>query len=202
MSDGNVPPISPGSGEPVEPPQWLTLQDQIKQTVKEVSDLRNKFFSKLQSLRVTQFEMRSPVERMRQEIFDHEVSLLAMRRDGAPRTTVNELREALQSLAKSLDDVLVDLPHLDRGVMSALSGYDNPQVAYAFGLTLLSARTAQGMSQDKLSAVCELDRTYPSLMERGLRGPSLAMLLRLADGLGVEPAWLVTETVARLRGKT
>jgi hypothetical protein len=202
MSDDNVPPVSPGSGETLEPPQWLTLQDQIKQTVKEVRDLRNSFFSKLQALRVAQFEMRTPVERLRQQIFGHEFSLLAMRRQGAPGTTVNELKEALQCLIQSLDDVLVDLPHLDLGAMRALPGYENPEVAYAFGLTLLSARAAQGMSQDKLSAVCELDRSYPSLMERGLRGPSLAMLLRLANGLGVEPAWLVTETVARLRGKT
>jgi hypothetical protein len=201
MSDGNVTPDGTGSGAP-STPQWDALQNEIKQTAKEVSDLRGKFFAKLQALRVTQFEMRSPVEHMRQRIFDQEGSLLAMRRHGAPRTTVNELKEALQSLTMSLDNVLVDLPHLDRGAMSTLPGYENPRVAYAFGLTLLSARTAQGLSQDELSAHCGLDRTYPSLMERGLRGPSLAMLLRLADGLSVEPAWLVTETVARLREET
>jgi ribosome-binding protein aMBF1 (putative translation factor) len=199
MSHGDVTPDGTGSGAPPTPPQWQALQDGIKQTVNEVSDLRSKFFTKLQALRVAQFEMRGPVERMRQQLFDHEGSVLAVRRQGAPCTAVNELKEVLQSLTSSLDDVLVDLPHLDRGAMRASSGYENPRVAFAFGLTLLSARTAQGLSQDELSALCGLDRTYPSLMERGLRGPSVAMLLRLADGLGVEPAWLVTETVARLR---
>ena len=201
MSDGNVTPDGTSSGAPSTPSQWQALQDRIQQTVNEVSDLRSKFFTKFQALRVAQFEMRGPVERMRQQIFDHEGSVLAARRQGAPCTVVNELNESLRSLTKSLDDVLVDLPHLDRGAMRA-SGFENPRVADAFGLTLLSARTAQGLSQDALSALCGLDRTYPSLMERGLRGPSLAMLLRLADGLGVEPAWLVTETVARLRGET
>ena len=35
--------------------------------------------------------------------------------------------------------------------------------------------------------------------QRGLRGPTLAMLFRLADALGVEPTRLVAETAERLR---
>jgi hypothetical protein len=54
------------------------------------------------------------------------------------------------------------------------------------------------MSQEKLSEVCNFDRTYPSLLERGLRCPTLTMLLRFADALAVEPARLVVETVKRL----
>lgn len=72
-------------------------------------------------------------------------------------------------------------------------------VARAFGLALRAARLERGISQDRLSEICEIDRTYPSLVERGLRCPTLAMLLRLADALGVEPTRLVTETVKRLQ---
>jgi hypothetical protein len=35
--------------------------------------------------------------------------------------------------------------------------------------------------------------------QRGLRGPTLAMLFRLADALGVEPTRLVADTDERLR---
>lgn len=48
-------------------------------------------------------------------------------------------------------------------------------VALAFGATLRAARKKQGVSQDRLAALCGFDRTYPSLMERGLRQPSLAL---------------------------
>jgi transcriptional regulator with XRE-family HTH domain len=72
-------------------------------------------------------------------------------------------------------------------------------VARAFGSVLREARGERGMSQDKLSEVCDFDRTYPSLLERGLRCPTLTMLLRLADALAVEPARLVAETIKRLQ---
>jgi hypothetical protein len=42
-------------------------------------------------------------------------------------------------------------------------------------------------------------RTYPSLLERGLRQPTLAVLIAVAYALEIEPALLVTMTVARLR---
>ncbi len=77
--------------------------------------------------------------------------------------------------------------------------YSRQQIANAFGATLRAARRERGVSQDGLSAACDFDRTYPSLLERGLRHPTLAMLLRLSDALHLEPERLLTETVARLR---
>jgi transcriptional regulator with XRE-family HTH domain len=80
-----------------------------------------------------------------------------------------------------------------------MSGYERQDVADAFGATLRAIRLERGLSQDRLSAFCDLDRTYPSLLERGLRSPTLAMILRLAQAMNVEPERLVTETVRRLR---
>ena len=77
--------------------------------------------------------------------------------------------------------------------------YERKRVSHAFGETLRITRLRQGLSQDNLSDRSGLDRTYPSMLERGLRHPTLYMLLRLADGLGVMPQQLVTDTVARLR---
>jgi transcriptional regulator with XRE-family HTH domain len=72
------------------------------------------------------------------------------------------------------------------------------RVALAFGEGLRAARRERGMSQDELSERCDFDRTYPSLLERGLRHPTLRMLLHLADALGTPPEFLVTDTAARL----
>jgi transcriptional regulator with XRE-family HTH domain len=74
-------------------------------------------------------------------------------------------------------------------------------VARAFGLALRAARVEWGISQDKLGEICDVDRTYPSLVERGLRCPTLATLLRLADALAAEPSQLVTETVKRWQAR-
>ena len=75
------------------------------------------------------------------------------------------------------------------------------QVARAFGQALRATRTHQGISQDCLGNLCDLDSTYPSLLERGLRGPTITMLLRLARVLRVRPEQLLADTVARLRGE-
>ena len=72
-------------------------------------------------------------------------------------------------------------------------------IARAFGAALRAARQAQGVSQDELAERCDIDRTFPSLLERGKRGPTFEMLLRLADKLEIPPERLVTDTVARLR---
>lgn len=73
------------------------------------------------------------------------------------------------------------------------------EVARAFGQVLREARRSARMSQDRLALLAAFDRTCPSLLERGLRQPSMTMILRLAAALGVEPERLVTDTVARLR---
>jgi transcriptional regulator with XRE-family HTH domain len=72
-------------------------------------------------------------------------------------------------------------------------------VALAFGDTLRAARAQRGVSQDHIAEVCEIDRSYQSLLERGLRVPTLFILLRLAESLSVTPESLVTGTVQRLR---
>ena len=53
--------------------------------------------------------------------------------------------------------------------------------------------------QEALACEAEIDRTYPSLIERRRRHPTLTMLLRLSRALVVEPAELVTRTVRPLR---
>ena len=46
-----------------------------------------------------------------------------------------------------------------------------------------SRRLALEMSQEDLAAACDLDRTYISGIERGIRNPTINVLQRLSDAL-------------------
>ena len=83
-----------------------------------------------------------------------------------------------------------------------MSRYERRQVRRAFGAVLKTTRRELGMTQDRLAEICKVDRTYPSLLERGGRHPTLWMLLLIAEGLGVEPQKLVTDTLTRLKEET
>lgn len=58
----------------------------------------------------------------------------------------------------------------------------------AFGQTLKELRTKAGLSQEALALECDLDRTYISLLERGLRQPTLKTLFKLSETLEVLPS--------------
>ncbi len=72
-------------------------------------------------------------------------------------------------------------------------------VAEAFGAVLRSARESAGLSQHTLAIRADIDRTYPSLLERGLRSPTLDTLINLAPVLGIAAQALVKRTEAQLR---
>jgi transcriptional regulator with XRE-family HTH domain len=64
----------------------------------------------------------------------------------------------------------------------------------SFGNNLRAARKAAGMSQGALARICGLERQYISKLERGRTDPRVSMLIRLATGLGIPAAELLTET--------
>lgn len=73
------------------------------------------------------------------------------------------------------------------------------KVARAFGRVLREARKALGMSQEHLAGEAECDRTYPSLLERGLRTPTLTVIIALAKVLRVSAAWLINKTEEEMK---
>jgi transcriptional regulator with XRE-family HTH domain len=83
----------------------------------------------------------------------------------------------------------------------SVSALDRRRVATAFGAALRTARKQRGLSQEALCEGADLDRTYASLLERGLRTPTLAVILDIAQALGVEATQLISDTIARLREK-
>lgn len=55
-----------------------------------------------------------------------------------------------------------------------------------------AARKTLDLSQEALALEAEIDRTYISGIERGLRNPSLTLIVRLAERLKTTPAALLT----------
>ena len=84
--------------------------------------------------------------------------------------------------------------------MKPIGPYPRSAIALALGEVLKKARMERGISQDTLATLCDFDRTYPSLLERGKRHPTLAMIYRLAGALQMKAEELVdrTETVLRV----
>ena len=66
-------------------------------------------------------------------------------------------------------------------------------VAKAFGAVLRKQRHEADLTQEALAARCGLHATYISQLERGLKTPSLAVLMDLAGELGVRASVLVEE---------
>jgi len=73
------------------------------------------------------------------------------------------------------------------------------QVARTFGEVLVTCRHIAKISQEELAHRAGMDRTYPSLLERGLRQPTIGRLIAIGIALNMEPSALVLMTVVKLR---
>jgi len=56
-----------------------------------------------------------------------------------------------------------------------------------FGSAVRRHRESIGLSQEDFAERAGMDRTYVSGIERGSRNPTLRILYKLADALGVQP---------------
>jgi len=63
--------------------------------------------------------------------------------------------------------------------------------ASAFGQSLRYFRTSLKISQERLSQESGLDRSYISLLERGLRQPSLTTILQVSKALNISSVELI-----------
>jgi transcriptional regulator with XRE-family HTH domain len=55
------------------------------------------------------------------------------------------------------------------------------------GRNLAKFRKEKGLTQEELAFDCELDRTYISGIERGVRNPTVLILQRIAAALKLPP---------------
>lgn len=59
-----------------------------------------------------------------------------------------------------------------------------------FGSRIRQLRLAKDWSQEEFGAICNIDRTYVSGVERGVRNPTLTVIATIAAGLGISIAEL------------
>ena len=72
-------------------------------------------------------------------------------------------------------------------------------IAAIFGKVLREQRNARGLSQESLALSANVDRTFVSQMERGIRQPTLTTLCKLSDALDIQPSTLVARVEKMLR---
>lgn len=63
-----------------------------------------------------------------------------------------------------------------------------------FGQSVRYWRKKRGMSQEELAERAQLHPTYVSGIETGCRNPTVKIIGRIAEALGVEPAALFSDT--------
>jgi transcriptional regulator with XRE-family HTH domain len=61
------------------------------------------------------------------------------------------------------------------------------EIKIAFGQRVRDIRNMQGLSQEGLAEMCDLDRSYIGGVERGERNVSLVNIQKIATALGVTP---------------
>ena len=59
------------------------------------------------------------------------------------------------------------------------------------GEELRKAREAAGVTQEKLSFAAEIDRTYISQLENNRKSPTVDLLFRICDSLGVSASEII-----------
>ena len=57
-----------------------------------------------------------------------------------------------------------------------------------FGRRILQLRTEQGWSQEELADQADLHRTYISGLERGVKNPTIKVILKLAKAFSISPS--------------
>ena len=75
----------------------------------------------------------------------------------------------------------------------------NPNVA--FGKIIAGLRRAARFSQEELADRAAIHRTYVSQIERGLKSPTIVMLLRLAKALNTSPSRILKQLEIEVSGK-
>jgi transcriptional regulator with XRE-family HTH domain len=68
------------------------------------------------------------------------------------------------------------------------------------GEVLRRHRLDQGMTQEQLAWQTGVERAFISELERGVKGASIAMLFRLAQGLQIKAGTIIAEVEDQLNG--
>ncbi len=69
----------------------------------------------------------------------------------------------------------------------------------AFAKTLRELRKSKNLSQEALALEADLDRTYISMLERGIRQPSLETIFHLSEVLKCKPCEFIQKVEIALK---
>lgn len=86
--------------------------------------------------------------------------------------------------------------------MSGRAKYEHPlatAVRRAFGKVLKTCRRNAKISQEELADRAGMDHTYPSLLERGLRQPTIGKFIAIGFALHVDPSTMMIMTLIKLQ---
>lgn len=86
--------------------------------------------------------------------------------------------------------------------MSAVTASERRRVGLAFGAALRAARRELGITQEGLAEASGFDHTFVSLLERGLRTPTIAVAFKLSEAVGLSPIGLLEETAQRIETRS
>ena len=73
------------------------------------------------------------------------------------------------------------------------------QIPAVFGRVLREERRRQNISQEQLALYADVDRTFVSQIERGIRQPTITTLVKLSRVLQLAPSTLVARLERSLR---
>jgi transcriptional regulator with XRE-family HTH domain len=71
-----------------------------------------------------------------------------------------------------------------------------------FGRLIAERRKSLGVSQEDFAERADLDRTYISGLERGVRNPSLTAIVKVAKGFGITTEELLRGLEAKAKRKS
>ena len=88
---------------------------------------------------------------------------------------------------------MVGAPKINKGRPFGSRSFE-PRSAAAFGHVVRQLRLEAQVSQEDLAHRSSLERAHVGRIERGENQPTLWVILKLAEGLGVEPGALLNQT--------
>ncbi len=94
---------------------------------------------------------------------------------------------------------MVGAPKISKGRPFGSRSFE-PRSAAAFGHVVRRLRVEAQVSQEDLAHRASLERAHVGRIERGENQPTLWVILKLAEGLGVEPGLLLDQTRSHLSG--
>jgi transcriptional regulator with XRE-family HTH domain len=74
---------------------------------------------------------------------------------------------------------------------------DDQALIQAFASELKAGRARLLISQEELAGLADVNRTFVGKIETGLNQPSLCTFVKIARGLGMDPAELLANTMKR-----